>query len=108
MIDFNSEMNLRELFKERKQRKRIKQLCCKLYWENENAKKMNEPKVSKGIRCSAFQTDLETIAVKQTHKGLLIGVFNFLVDIPTSIEYIHSLDKWMNYDEMMFKYHSFA
>ena len=52
---------MRELFSERKQRKRIKTLCSKLYWENENAKKMNEPKLTNGIRCSSFQTDLETI-----------------------------------------------
>ena len=98
---------MRELFTERKQRKRIKTLCSKLYWENENMKKMNEPKVTNGIKCSSFQTDMETIATKQTNKGLLICVFNFIVDIPTSIDYINVIDRWLNNYDVEFKYKYF-
>ncbi|BFU20272.1 hypothetical protein EHI8A_051870 [Entamoeba histolytica HM-1:IMSS-B] len=89
---------LNDLYKDRKQEKRIKSLCTKLYYEH---KEFNTDNLSSSKRC-AFTTDLETVAFKQTQKGLLIGIFNFIVDIPSSIDYLNQLDKWFNYDNITY------
>ncbi|ELP93848.1 hypothetical protein EIN_176750 [Entamoeba invadens IP1] len=87
------------LYQTRKDKKRLLKMCQKIYFECKDVDEKNKPTTKSCV----FSTELETVTALNTNKGMLICVYNFIVDIPTAIKYTDEVNKWMNYENITFK-----
>ncbi|KAL7716961.1 FUZ/MON1/HPS1 first Longin domain-containing protein [Entamoeba marina] len=92
---------LNDMYNSRKEKKRLMRVCSFLCQEIKG--KETKSTTTKTVKTIAYSTEKETVAGKNTKKGIMVCIFNLITTATEAISQMKSVEKWIETENMTIK-----